>query len=88
MTETTIENERVSGVMMHYNKIDKCRICLKSELQLIFNFGMMSSCGYFLSSKPNAIIPAAPLCLVRCNDCGLVQLQHNYDMDNLFGKTA
>ena len=30
----------------------------------------------------------APLMLVRCNDCGLVQLKHSVGVDEMFGEIA
>jgi NDP-4-keto-2,6-dideoxyhexose 3-C-methyltransferase len=71
---------------MKYSKIESCRICSSDALALIFDLGDLHSCGYF-PQVVEPIAPVAPLCLVSCRDCGLVQLQHNYDQDELFRNT-
>lgn len=72
---------------MRYHSIQFCRICQSSDLHILFDLGQLSSCGYFLNTKQENKAPAAPICLIRCQNCGLVQLQHNYDQDNLFRNT-
>jgi hypothetical protein len=64
-------------------KIKYCRICDSTELQIIVDFGDMSLTGVFLEDGNK--VPTAPLCLIRCETCGLVQLAHNYDQNSLYG---
>lgn len=72
---------------MRYKKIESCRICESRNLRQVFDLGRLSSCGCFLDLNVSESAPIAPLCLMRCTDCGLVQLQHDYDQDNLFRST-
>jgi NDP-4-keto-2,6-dideoxyhexose 3-C-methyltransferase len=45
--------------------------------------GDLASCGAFPTTAQPAP-PVAPLTLVQCESCGLVQLAHNFDGDDLF----
>jgi NDP-4-keto-2,6-dideoxyhexose 3-C-methyltransferase len=60
-----------------------CRICGGEKLSEVLNLGDLASCGVF-PHKGEPEIPKAPLVLVQCADCGLVQLAHNFDGDDLF----
>ena len=63
--------------------ISQCRICSGESLSEVFSLGDLASCGAFPSkSQPDA--PKAPLTLVQCETCGLVQLAHNFRGDDLF----
>jgi hypothetical protein len=63
--------------------INLCRICKGKNLELILDFGPMSLTGLFLNS--NEEVPKAPLTLVQCSYCGLVQLNHSYQKSILYG---
>jgi hypothetical protein len=63
-------------------KLEKCRIC-KSPVELVYNFGDFFVSGFV---PPNSEVPKAPLALVRCLKCGLVQLGHTVDLDFLYKK--
>jgi len=72
------------------NEIQHCRICGSKNLQPIINLGSQTLTGIF----PRSIdlkITSGPLELVRCNDehdpnaCGLLQLRHSYDRDEMYG---
>lgn len=68
---------------MRSTPINHCRICGGESLSEVFSLGHLASCGVFpLRTQPEA--PRAPLTLVQCGDCGLVQLLHNFDADDLF----
>lgn len=70
---------------MIYKKIDCCRICKSSHLTPILNLGMQSLTGIFPpASKPD--IEVGPLEMVKCDECHLVQLQHNFDLTKLYGE--
>jgi NDP-4-keto-2,6-dideoxyhexose 3-C-methyltransferase len=49
----------------------------------VFGLGDLASCGVF-PSKAQSDAPKAPLTLMQCEKCGLVQLAHNFDGDDLF----
>jgi hypothetical protein len=69
-----------------YTRIADCRMCYGSALVPVLDLGTQALTGIFpKSSEEN--IPAGPLRLVRCADCGLVQLEHNYDLSILYGNT-
>ena len=62
-----------------------CRICNSRDREEILNFGDMALTGVF--TQNGAGVPEAPLCLIRCLDCGLVQLAHTYESSSLYGET-
>jgi NDP-4-keto-2,6-dideoxyhexose 3-C-methyltransferase len=63
--------------------ICRCRICGGENLNEVFSLGNLVSCGTFpLQSEPEP--GSAPLVLVQCGQCGLVQLAHNFDGNDLF----
>ena len=62
-----------------------CRICNSKNREEILDFGDMSLTGVF--TERGADVPEAPLCLIRCLDCGLVQLAHSYESSSLYGET-
>src|ERR1700687_3654145 len=69
-----------------YTKIADCRMCYSSAIVSVLDLGTQALTGIFpKSSQENT--PAGPLTLVRCMDCGLVQLGHNYDLSMLYGNT-
>jgi hypothetical protein len=49
------------------------------------NFGDLALTGVFEVDGVNVL--RAPMALSRCNDCGLVQLAHNYESQYLYGET-
>lgn len=71
---------------MHHEEIKSCRICHHEDFVEIFDFGDVASCGYFPESA-NEKVPSAPMVLIRCKHCLLVQLKHNYRQDDLFRHT-
>lgn len=71
---------------MLYNKIDACRICGSSSLQTVLDLGDQALTGIFPKTKDEKVA-SGPLELGRCDECGLVQLMHNYDLSQLYGQT-
>ena len=64
-------------------KITKCRNCKKRKLAKLFSLGNLSFTGKF--AKKNKKIKKAPLDLIMCSNCYLVQLAHNYNLKYLYG---
>ncbi len=68
---------------MRIETITKCRLCGGTALDTVCNLGLLASCGLF--PGPGDPDPdKAPLELVRCGTCGLAQLRHDFDGDELF----
>ena len=72
----------------NYKKINNCRCCGSKNLIPIISLGSQVLTGVFPKSK-NLNLTKGPLSLVRCNSkdgCKLVQLQHSYNLNELYGK--
>ncbi len=65
-------------------KITKCRNCKNSKLLKLFSLGSISFTGKFVKNK-KLNIKKAPLDLVMCKKCKLVQLRHSYNLKYLYG---
>ena len=66
-------------------KIKSCRNCKKSKFYDLFSLGKISFTGKFAKNK-KINIKKTPLDLVMCRKCKLVQLNHNYDLNYLYGQ--
>ena len=64
-------------------KIINCRNCNKKKLSHLFSLGNISFTGKF--PKKNQEIKKAPLDLIICNQCKLVQLSHKFNLRYLYG---
>lgn len=71
-----------------YRKIDKCRICGNSHLERVLDLGEQMLTGVFPKER-GAKITKGPLRLVKCvggvEVCGLLQLEHSYDLGEMYG---
>ena len=67
-----------------YREIDRCRLCESPRISQVLDLGIQCLTGIFPKSA-DADVPKGPLELVKCADCGLVQLGHNYDPSVLYG---
>ncbi len=73
-----------------YSEIKRCRICGNTNLIPILNLGNQALTGVFLKTK-DEVVTSGPLELVKCEEdkdnkhCGLVQLKHSYNPDELYG---
>lgn len=66
-----------------WREIDVCRICGSDGLREILDLGHHALSGRFpAEGEPDA--PTAPLRVVLCQACGLVQLAHNVRRDALY----
>ena len=72
-----------------FKKAEKCRICGNTRLQCVLDLGQQMLTGVFPRAK-NANITMGPLRLVKCvggdEVCGLLQLQHSYDLREMYGE--
>ncbi len=72
-----------------YKKIDKCRICGNKQLDCVLDLGEQMLTGVFPRDKGEKIT-SGPLRLVRCTGgdevCGLLQLEHSYDLGEMYGE--
>ena len=71
-----------------YKKIDRCRICGNPSLVEVLDLGIQALTGVFPVSKEQKIT-SGPLKLVKCSGkddaCGLLQLAHSYDLNEMYG---
>lgn len=74
---------------MTYRKIEKCRICGNTHLERVLNLGDQMLTGVFPRER-DAKVTTGPLHLVKCSGpgdvCGLLQLQHSYDLGEMYGE--
>lgn len=72
-----------------YKTIDKCRVCGNHNLAEVLDVGTQALTGVFPKSREQAIT-AGPLRLVKCmgaaDVCGLLQLQHTYNLGEMYGQ--
>ena len=72
-----------------YKKIDKCRICGNTHLECVLDLGEQMLTGVFPREK-NANVTTGPLRLVKCvggsDVCGLLQMEHSYDLGEMYGE--
>jgi C-methyltransferase C-terminal domain/Methyltransferase domain/Putative zinc binding domain len=72
-----------------YQKIEKCRVCGNRDLIEVLDVGVQTLTGVFPRSRDEAVT-AGPLRLVKCTGasdaCGLLQLQHSYDLGEMYGQ--
>ncbi len=67
-----------------YRTITNCRICHSKSLSKVINLGYLAFTGKFWNK--NKKVPKAPLELVQCKKCELVQLGHNFSRKFLYSK--
>lgn len=72
-----------------YTRVERCRICGNTHLECVLDLGTQMLTGVF----PRAInvkVTAGPLRLVKCTGdngvCGLLQLEHSYDLAEMYGE--
>lgn len=72
-----------------YKKVQACRICGNKNLLKVLDLGEQMLTGVFLDAPEQGnTITAGPLSLVKCQGddyCGLVQLEHSYDLNEMYG---
>src|SRR5882672_12248824 len=72
-----------------YTRTGKCRICGNTELVNVLDLGVQALTGTF-PHENNASITSGPLRLAKCTGgeaaCGLLQLEHSYDLREMYGE--
>ncbi len=72
-----------------YRKVDKCRICNNANLERVLDLGEQMLTGVFPCEKGTKVT-IGPLCLVKCMGgdevCGLLQLEHSYDLGEMYSE--
>lgn len=71
--------------MNKYKKLEKCRICKNTNIQMVLNLGEQELTGVFPKTK-EASLTKGPMQLVWCNECGLLQLGHSYCLNEMYGE--
>ena len=66
-------------------RIKKCRICSSENFELILDLGSQCLTGVFPAGEANDP-EIEPLELLKCSDCGLVQLAHNFNPKSMYGE--
>lgn len=69
---------------MKVSKLEKCRVCGSSELKEVVNLGEQELTGVFPKNK-NSKLTSGLLDLQFCSKCGLLQLGHSYDLEEMYG---
>jgi NDP-4-keto-2,6-dideoxyhexose 3-C-methyltransferase len=73
-----------------YVEIKRCRICGNENLTSLLDLGMQALTGVFPRER-SEVVDVGPLELVRCdpqagpNACGLVQLRHSFNVEQMYG---
>ncbi|MCP4650708.1 MAG: class I SAM-dependent methyltransferase [PVC group bacterium] len=72
-----------------YTEINKCRICGNTNLEQVLDLGEQMLTGVFPCEKGEKLT-VGPLRLVKCmgadDVCGLLQLEHSYDSEEMYGE--
>lgn len=68
--------------MAPYRERRDCRVCGATRFEPVLDLGNLHVSAFPLPGEPDA--PRAPLDVVRCAGCGLVQLRHTTDPDILY----
>lgn len=75
--------------MNSYSKLSVCRICGNKKLTAILDLGEQTLTGVFPKAADQQIT-AGPIQLVKCTGgpevCGLLQMAHSYDLDEMYGE--
>lgn len=73
-----------------FSRIDKCRICGNHNLVPVVDLGEQYLTGVFPHHRADDEITCGPLRLVKCHGdnsvCGLLQLEHSYDLGEMYGE--
>ena len=73
---------------MTFRKNEACRICGNKRLETVLDLGEQMLTGVFPKTADPSAATVGPLRLVKCMGdevCGLVQLEHSYDLSEMYG---
>jgi NDP-4-keto-2,6-dideoxyhexose 3-C-methyltransferase len=75
---------------MNYKKINQCRICGNQNLEVVLDLGHQVLTGVFPKTRTQEITKG-PIQLIKCigeskTTCGLLQMAHSYDLDEMYGE--
>jgi hypothetical protein len=70
---------------MSYRTITACRICSATDLARVLDLGTQALTGVFPAAGASDV-EQAPLELVKCPGCGLVQLRHTCEPSLMYGQ--
>jgi hypothetical protein len=65
-------------------EVTQCRICERPNLLTVLSLHELYLTGVFPRTRGEPLTKG-PLELVWCSDCGLLQLKHSYDPDEMYG---
>ena len=65
-------------------KINKCRSCKSKQLKQAFSLGEQFLTGIFPKNKKESITKGH-LSMVICKNCSLLQLEHSFDSEEMYG---
>jgi NDP-4-keto-2,6-dideoxyhexose 3-C-methyltransferase len=68
--------------MANIKQIEQCRSCDSKELNTVFDIGDLKINAFV--EEPNLDVGTAPLALVHCEECDLVQLTHTVREEDLY----
>ena len=66
-------------------RVTACRLCGSSDLIEVLDLGKQALTGVF-PARAEDVVPTAPLALVWCGSCTLLQLAHSFDPTALYGE--
>lgn len=67
-----------------HTEAEKCRVCSSQNLTSVLNLGIQALTGVFPKIREETV-PQGPVELVWCSDCGLLQMAHSYEPDEMYG---
>jgi len=67
-----------------YTEAKQCRVCSSQNMTNVLNLGVQALTGVFPATVEE-VIPEGPVELVWCSDCGLLQMAHSYEPDEMYG---
>ena len=71
--------------MANYVKLERCRLSGSKTLIPVLDLGEQALTGVFPRRREEAVT-AGPLRLVWCPESGLLQLDHSYDLGEMYGE--
>lgn len=83
-TRNYLIKESSGAQMLTATKLTKCRACESEELVKVVELGVQNLTGVFpLINEPDPM--SGPLNLIFCSNCTLVQLEHSFPSDLMYG---